>query len=63
MIMKSWKMFAFVLCAIFGANASTLLAQEKSAFSSATIDLAELRNEDATAIPAIIFLKNELSKI
>ncbi len=28
-----------------------------------TIDLAELRNEDATAIPAIIFLKNELSKI
>ena len=39
MIMKSWKMIAFVLCAIFGANASTLLAQEKSAFSSATIDL------------------------
>jgi hypothetical protein len=28
-----------------------------------SIDLAELRNEDATAIPAIIFLKNELSKI
>ena len=39
MIMKSWKMLAFMLCAIFGANASTLLAQEKSAFSSATIDL------------------------
>ena len=28
-----------------------------------SIDLSELRNEDATAIPAIIFLKNELSKI
>lgn len=28
-----------------------------------SIDLAELRNEDAVAIPAIIFLKNELSKI
>ena len=39
MIMKSWKMLAFMLCAIFGANASTLLAQEKSAFASATIDL------------------------
>ncbi len=39
MIMKSWKMLAFMLCAIFGANAATLLAQEKSAFSSATIDL------------------------
>lgn len=26
-----------------------------------SIDLAELRNEDATAIPAIIFLKNELA--
>jgi glucose/mannose-6-phosphate isomerase len=28
-----------------------------------SIDLAELRNEDAVAIPAIIFLKNELSKV
>jgi glucose/mannose-6-phosphate isomerase len=28
-----------------------------------SIDLAEIKNEDATAIPAIIFLKNELSKI
>jgi len=28
-----------------------------------SIDLAELKNEDATAIPAIIFLKNELSKV
>jgi glucose/mannose-6-phosphate isomerase len=28
-----------------------------------SIDLAELRHEDAVAIPAIIFLKNELSKI
>jgi len=28
-----------------------------------SIDLAEIRNEDAVAIPAIIFLKNELSKV
>lgn len=28
-----------------------------------SIELAELRNEDAVAIPAIIFLKNELSKV
>jgi glucose/mannose-6-phosphate isomerase len=28
-----------------------------------SIDLAELKNEDAVAIPAIIFLKNELSKV
>lgn len=28
-----------------------------------SIDLAEIKNEDATAIPAIIFLKNELSKV
>jgi glucose/mannose-6-phosphate isomerase len=28
-----------------------------------SIDLAEMRNEDAVAIPAIIFLKNELSKV
>jgi glucose/mannose-6-phosphate isomerase len=28
-----------------------------------SIDLAELRNEDATAIPAIIFLKGELAKM
>lgn len=28
-----------------------------------SIDLAELRKEDAVAIPAIIFLKNELSKV
>lgn len=28
-----------------------------------SIDLAELRNEDAVAIPAIVFLKNELSKV
>lgn len=28
-----------------------------------SIDMAELRNEDAVAIPAIIFLKNELSKV
>jgi glucose/mannose-6-phosphate isomerase len=28
-----------------------------------SIDMAELRNEDAVAIPAIIFLKGELSKI
>ena len=28
-----------------------------------SIDLAELRNEDAVAIPAIIFLKNELAKV
>jgi glucose/mannose-6-phosphate isomerase len=28
-----------------------------------SIDLAELRNEDAVAIPAIIFLKSELSKV
>jgi glucose/mannose-6-phosphate isomerase len=28
-----------------------------------SIDLAEIKNEDAVAIPAIIFLKNELSKI
>lgn len=28
-----------------------------------SIDLAELKNEDAVAIPAIIFLKNELAKV
>ncbi|MBX7051217.1 MAG: bifunctional phosphoglucose/phosphomannose isomerase [Flavobacteriales bacterium] len=28
-----------------------------------SIDLAEMRNEDAVAIPAIIFLKNELAKV
>jgi glucose/mannose-6-phosphate isomerase len=28
-----------------------------------SIDLSELRNEDATAIPAIIFLKGELAKM
>jgi glucose/mannose-6-phosphate isomerase len=28
-----------------------------------SIDLAEIKGEDATAIPAIIFLKNELSKV
>ena len=28
-----------------------------------SIDMAEMRNEDAVAIPAIIFLKNELSKV
>lgn len=28
-----------------------------------SIDLAEIKNEDAVAIPAIIFLKNELSKV
>jgi len=28
-----------------------------------SIDMAEIKNEDATAIPAIIFLKNELSKV
>jgi glucose/mannose-6-phosphate isomerase len=28
-----------------------------------SIDLAELRNEDAVAIPAILFLKSELSKV
>ena len=28
-----------------------------------SIDLAEMRNEDAVAIPAILFLKSELSKV
>ena len=56
--MKSWKMLAFVLCAIFGANASTLLAQEKSAFASATIDLGVVVTDiekAAKAAPGAVF--------